>query len=84
VISAPLSFQSLDDGVTHEEQPLPDVRRTDARSAEISRPEGVARSFHVSLYKVEPSEAVFARNLLAKYWDSSWLCRSDEVEPGWP
>jgi hypothetical protein len=45
---------------------LSDVGRADARSAGIDRPDGVARSFHVSLYKVEPSEAVFARNLLAK------------------
>jgi len=40
--------------------------RADARSAEINRPAGVARSFQVSLYKVEPTEAVLARNLLAK------------------
>jgi hypothetical protein len=42
------------------------MRRTDARSAKIDRPEGICRSFHVRLYKVEPSEAVFARNLLPK------------------
>lgn len=45
---------------------LPDVRRAEARSAGIRRPDGVARSFQVSVYKVEPSEAVLARNLLAK------------------
>jgi hypothetical protein len=45
---------------------LSDVRRADARSAQISSPEGVARGFHVSVYKVEPAEAVLACNLLAK------------------
>lgn len=40
--------------------------RAEARSAGINRPAGVARSFQVSLYKVEPTEAVLARNLLAK------------------
>ena len=40
--------------------------RAEARSAGIRRPDGVARSFHVSLYKVEPTKSVFARNLLAK------------------
>jgi hypothetical protein len=40
--------------------------RADARSAKIDRPAGVARSFQVSLYKVEPAKSVFARNLLTK------------------
>lgn len=40
--------------------------RPEARSAQISRPDGVARSFQVSRYKVEPTEAVLARNLLSK------------------
>jgi hypothetical protein len=31
-----------------EEETLADVRRADARSAQICRPEGVARGFHVS------------------------------------
>jgi len=70
--------------VGHEESPLPDVRRTDARSAQIDRPEGIARRFHVSLYKVEPSEAIFACNLLSKDWDRFRLCGGDEVEPHGP
>jgi len=45
---------------------LSDVRRADARSAQISRPDGVSRCFHVSAYSVEPAEAVLARNLLSK------------------
>ena len=47
-------------------EPLADVGRAEARSAEIDSPAGVTRSFQVSLYKVEPVEAVLARNLLAK------------------
>jgi hypothetical protein len=58
-------------------KPLPDVGRTEARSAGINRPEGVSRSFHVSLYKVEPSKAVFARNLFAK--DDCRLALLDEI-----
>jgi hypothetical protein len=42
------------------------VRRTEPRSTEIESPEGVTLSFHVSLYKVEPTKAVFARNLFSK------------------
>lgn len=64
------SFQSrvVGVGVGHGApvKPLSDVRRAEARSAGISRPDGVARSFQVRAYKVEPSEAVLACNLLAK------------------
>jgi hypothetical protein len=56
---------------------LPDVRRTDARSAEIDRPAGVARCFQVRLYKVEPTKAVFACNLLTKH--DCRLALADEV-----
>jgi hypothetical protein len=45
---------------------LTDVRGADARSAQICRPNGVARCFHVSAYSVEPAEAVLACNLLSK------------------
>jgi len=69
-------------GVGHEPQPLSDVRRADARSANIARPDGVTRVFHVSVYKVEPSEAVFARNLLSK---NDWRAAlADEVGPHGP
>ena len=60
-----------------EVQSLSDVRRADARSAEIDRFEGVTLSFHVSVYKVEPSKAVLARNLLAK--NNGGVCLGDEV-----
>ena len=53
-------------GVGHPVEPLSDVRRADARSAQIGCCAGVTRSFQVSAYKVEPREAVFAGNLLAK------------------
>jgi len=49
-----------------EPEALADMRGADARSAQISRPDGVARCFQVSVYSVEPSEPVLARNLLSK------------------
>ena len=52
--------------VGHPVKSLSDVRRPEARSALIERPEGVVRTFHVRLYKVEPSKPVRARNLFAK------------------
>lgn len=53
------------------------MRRPEARSAGIDRPDGVALSFHVSVYKVDPSESVFARNLLAK--DNDRAVDADEM-----
>jgi len=41
------------------------MRGAEARSAGIHRPDGILRRFQVSEYKVEPSEAVLARNLLS-------------------
>jgi hypothetical protein len=52
--------------LSNKPEALADVRCADARSAQISRPKGVARCFHVRLYSVEPAEAVLARNLLSK------------------
>ena len=81
-----VSFQSRAEAVTHplcdEEEPLSDVRGADARSAQIDRPDGVARTFQVSVYSVEPSEAVLARNLLSK--DDWRAALADEIEPGGP
>jgi hypothetical protein len=62
-----------------EVESLPDVRCADARSAEIDRPDGVRLALQVSVYKVEPVESVFARNLLSKYDARSTL--ADEVVP---
>jgi hypothetical protein len=45
---------------------LTDVRRVDARSAQICRRAGVIRTFQVSEYSIEPSQGSSACNLLAK------------------
>ncbi len=52
---------------SNKPEALADVRGTDARRAQICRPNGVARCFHVRLYSVEPAKAVLARNLLSKH-----------------
>ena len=78
MVVGPLPFRSLVVGVGHPVKSLPDMRRTDARSAQIGSPDGVTRSFQVSLYKVEPSEAVTACNLLAN--DDVRAALRDEVE----
>lgn len=54
------------------------MRSAVERAAGIDRPEGVTRSFHVVLNKVEPVEAVAACNLLAK--DDWRAALADEVE----
>jgi hypothetical protein len=64
-------------GVGHEVQSLPDVRRPEARSAGIERPDGVALCFQVSVNSVEPSKSVLARNLLAK--ESARAALADEA-----
>jgi hypothetical protein len=69
-------------GDGHPIEPLPDVRRTDARSAQICSPNGVVRAFQVNVYRVEPHEASRARNLLSK--DDCRLALADEVEEGRP
>jgi hypothetical protein len=69
-------------GNADEVEALTDVRRTDARSAQISSPEGVVRSFQINAYSVEPREAVRARNLLPKNRIRSALV--NELEPGGP
>lgn len=69
-------------GVGHKVKPLSDVRRPEARSAGIDRPEGVTRCFQVSVNKVEPSKSDLARNLLAK--DCLRATLFDEMEECWP
>jgi len=69
-------------GDGHPIESLPDVRRTDARSAQICSPNGVTRFFHVSVYSVEPREASWACNLLAK--DDWRLALANEVCEYWP
>jgi len=65
--------------VGHEVKPLSDVRRPEARSAGIERPDGVTRCFQVSANKVEPSKSVTGRNLLAK--DSVRSALANEPRP---
>ena len=71
-------------GVGHEEEPLPDVRSTNARCAEIHRPEGVTLCFHITLNNVEPSEAVIACNLLTKDRYPFGFTMDDVMEPRGP
>ncbi len=73
-----VSFQSRAEGVTHPIKSLPDVRRTDARSTEITRPNGVVRSFQVSEYSIEPCKSVIACNLFTK--NDVRLTLADEPE----
>jgi hypothetical protein len=58
------------------------VRCPDARSAQIGRPDGVARSFQVSANKIEPGKPLLACNLLTK--DDCRLALADEIEPDRP
>jgi hypothetical protein len=44
---------------------LPDVRRPDARSAQIGGPDAIRQRLQVSSYSSEPSAPIRARNLLA-------------------
>jgi hypothetical protein len=69
-------------GVGHEPESLATVRGADARSAQISRPDGVARPFQVSENSVEPPKPVRARNLFAK--DDWRPALVNELEPGGP
>jgi len=69
-------------GVGHEVQSLSKVRRTDPRCAGIKCFDGVARSFQVNAYNVEPSESVRARYLFTK--DERRAARLDESEPDGP
>jgi hypothetical protein len=68
--------------VGHDPKSVPSVRRADAASRKIDRPDGVAVSFQVSENKVEPIEPVLARNLLTKDRDRSAL--ADEAKPRRP
>lgn len=69
-------------GVGHEPQSLSDMRRTDARSRDTGRCDGVTDSFHVSLNKVEPAVADRRFNLFTK--DDRRVALLNEAEPGGP
>lgn len=55
-------------------EPLADVRRTDARSAQIGGPDDIAQRFQVSAYSGEPVESSASRNLLSKHDWRAALC----------
>ena len=75
----PTSFAS---GVGHEPKALSDVRRFDARSAQIRRPDGEVLRFQVSRNRIEPRESIRARNLLSKHdWRAAL---ADEPKPRRP
>jgi hypothetical protein len=69
-------------GVGHPEQPLSDVRRGDARSAQIGGPDGISQCFQVSAYSGEPLTSKAARNLLSK--DDWRSALGDEVAEDGP
>lgn len=61
------------------------MRRSEARSAGIECPAGVTRLIQVSLYNVEPSEAVLAANLFANDEFRATLAdKPEEVRPEVP
>jgi hypothetical protein len=61
---------------------LPDVRRADARSAQIGSPHGMTQVFQVNAYSGEPFTSSRARNLFSK--DRCRLELADEMEKGRP
>jgi len=69
-------------GVGRPEEPVPDVRRTDARRRKRDGPEGVFQGFQVSVYKVDPRVDSLARNLLSK--DDWRAALRDEPGKIWP
>jgi hypothetical protein len=69
-------------GVGHEVKPLSNVWCSDARSAQIGRPNGVILIFQVSRNKIEPLEAVRAGNLFAKNdWRVPLFDKSKPIRP---
>jgi len=73
-----VSFQSRLAGVGHPVESLADMRRTDAVCPQYRRPAGVAFSFQVCEYSIEPAEPNRSLNLLTKH-----CCRSALAdEPG--
>src|SRR3990167_787842 len=73
---------SLQVGVGHEPQPLPEVWRSDAVCAQYARPNGVTFRLHVERHSIEPTESSRAANLFAK--DCVRMALADETEPRRP
>jgi len=71
-----------DVGVGHPIEPLSDMRRARARSAQIGGPDLISHCLQVSTYSSEPVTSSRARNLLSKRDCRSAL--ADEIEERWP
>jgi len=69
-------------GVGHEPYALPLVVRADARSWEITRPDGVVFRLHVIAKTIEPSVGNRAFNLFTK--DDARAALAEELEPDRP
>ena len=69
----------------HPVQTLADVRRPDARSAQIGAPDGIVHSFQVSSYSAEPVSPKSTRNLFAKDdWRMALRDEAEELRPQMP
>ena len=66
LVPAPVLLFAHSVGHPDEIKSLSNVRRTDARSAQIGGPDGISQCFHFSPYNVEPRPSVSTRNLLSK------------------
>jgi hypothetical protein len=64
---------------------LSDVRRADARSALITRPDGITQFFQVKRYSIEPFKSILACNLFAKdCWRAALADETVEFRPEVP
>jgi hypothetical protein len=80
-----LPKQSLAWGVCQKEKPLPDVRRADARSAQIGGPDRISQRLQVSANSGEPLAAKTTRNLFSKEcWRTALGENSEEMRPEVP
>jgi hypothetical protein len=76
------SCAMLASGVGQPPKPLPDVRRPDARSAQIGGPDSISQCFQVSSYSGEPCAAILARNLFSKDdWRLALVDEAAELRP---
>jgi hypothetical protein len=73
---------SLVVAVAHPPKPLPDVERSDARSAQIGGPDRIVQRLQVSAYTSEPTPASLACNLLSKDdWRAALLDEPSKIRP---
>jgi len=75
-------FPSGSVGLGHPVETLADVRRTDARSAQIGGPDSISQRFKISAYSGEPRPSSLARNLLSS--DDCRAALRDEAGEGRP